>query len=309
MADGSLKVICGPTAGGKSALVEALAARMPLTVLSADSRQIYRGFDIGTAKPGVEERVRVPHRLIDLVEGTESFSAAAWAAQADEDLDVVRAQGRAPVVVGGTGFYVRALVEPLFMAPTLDPKQRAEIAAELAPLTTDQLRREVERVDPRRAHLGRTQLLRAIEFSRLTGELISDWHDRSRTAGGHRARYLVVDPGAALTDRIPQRVERMLEQGWEAEVAALARRLPADAPAWNATGYQAIRDLAEGRIARAAAVEQVVIGTRQFAKRQRTWIRHQLPEAQVTVLDPAAAGALDLALVWWLADDDGGRNA
>ena len=309
MAGGSLRIICGPTAGGKSALAAELATRFPLTVLSADSRQVYRGFDIGTAKPSPAEQARVPHELIDLVDGTESYSAAAWAAEANAALDAARAAGIAPVVVGGTGFYVKALVDPLFTAPVLEPKGRAEIAAELAPLTTDQLRREVERVDPRRAHLGRAQLLRAIEFERLTGEPISEWHERSRSAGGHRARYLVVDPGAVLAERIAGRVVGMLEQGWEREVAALAQRLPAGAPAWNATGYQVIRDLAEGRIAREAAVQQVTIATRQYAKRQRTWFRHQLADSAVSLLDPAAPNALDLALVWWLADDDGGRIA
>ena len=309
MAGGSLRVICGPTAGGKSVLAAELAARFPLTVLSADSRQIYRGFDIGTAKPSAAERERVPHELIDLVDGSETFSAAAWAAAAEERLAAIRAAGRSPVVVGGTGFYIRALMEPIFAVPSLEPKRRAELAAELAPLTTDQLRRECERVDPRRAHLGRAQLLRAIEVARLTGEPISRWHERDRAAGGHRARYLVVDPGAGLAERIPERVARMLEQGWEAEVGALAGRLPASSPAWNATGYRVIRDLVEGRITRSAASEAVTIATRQYAKRQRTWFRHQLPEADVTVLDPAAAGALDLALVWWMADDDGGRRA
>ena len=309
MGGGSLKVICGPTAGGKSALVAELALRFPLTVLSADSRQVYRGFDIGTAKPTAAERWRVPHDLIDLIEGTETFSAAAWAAAAEERLAAVRAEERIPVVVGGTGFYIKALVDPLFEAPALDPQRRKVLALELAPLTTDALRLEVERVDPRRAHLGRAQLLRSIEFVRLTGEPISEWHERARKAGGHRARYLVVDPGAVLAERIPERVTRMLEQGWEGEVAALTERLPREAPAWNATGYEMIRELVEGRITREAAIERVAIATRQYAKRQRTWFRHQLPEGAVTLLDPGAPNALDLALLWWMADDDGGIGA
>lgn len=295
MAESSLRIICGPTAAGKSALVMALTERFPVTVISADSRQIYRGFDIGTAKPSAAERARVPHEGIDLVEPTERFSAAAWAGLATSWIEASRAAGRTPVVVGGTGFYIRALVAPLFAEPPLDPVRRTELAAELGALPTAELRRRAEAIDPARAGLGRAQLLRALEVAVLTGKPLSHWHELAERAPRFRARYLVVDPGPVLGERIAARVTQMLEQGWEREVKALSRSVPEDAPAWNAAGYSVVRDLARGRVTRDAAVERITIATRQYAKRQRTWFRHQLAADEVTRIAPAT----ELALRWF----------
>ena len=302
MGDASLRVIGGPTAAGKSALVMALAERHAITVISADSRQVYRGFDIGTAKPSAAERARVPHVGLDLVEPGERFSAAAWAQHAAAAIHAARAAGRVPVVVGGTGFYSRALVSPLFEEPPLDPSRRAALAAELAALPTPALRARVEALDPARAHLGRAQLLRAVEVAELTGRPLSAWHSE-RGAPARPARYLLVDPGAVLRQWIPARVSRMLEEGWADEVRRLARTVPADAPAWNATGYAAIRDLVQGRATREATIARVEVATRQYAKRQRTWFRHQLRGERVATLDPTAGGALDRALDWFTEGD------
>ena len=308
MADGNLRVICGPTAGGKSAFAFALSATTPLAVISADSRQVYRGFDIGTAKPTAGERSRVPHFGVDVAAPTDRYSAAAWAEGAAGWIAAARAMGRTPTVVGGTGFYIRALASPLFREPPLDPFRRAELAAELAPLTTEALRRRVERVDPRRARLGRAQLLRALEVATLTGRPLSAWHAEQSGAAPRVARYLLIDPGAPLAGRIGERVVRMLDEGWEQEVDQLMRAVAAGAPAWNATGYGVVRDLVRGRIKRATAIEKVTIATRQYAKRQRTWFRHQLKGAYVTRLDPDASDALERARAWW-DGDDGGTDA
>lgn len=305
MAGGKLRVICGPTAAGKSALAMALAERFPLTILSADSRQIYRGFDIGTAKPTAAEQARVPHRGIDLVDPTERFSAAAWAAAALDWIAEAERAGRVPVVVGGTGFYIRALAAPLFEEPPLDPIRRAALARELEALPVPELRRWTERLDPARAHLGRAQLLRAVEVALLTGVPISTWHTRAAQAPHIAARYLVVDPGNVLGARIARRTAELVAAGWEAEVEALEARVPADAPAWNATGYATVRDLVRGRVARDAAIERIVIDTRQYAKRQRTWFRHQLRGQDVTLLDPTRPDALARAVAWWLDDREG----
>ena len=299
MADDRIPVVCGPTAAGKSALALALAERHGLAVVSADSRQIYRGFDIGTAKPTPEERRRVPHFGIDVAEPHERYSAAAWADAADGWIAASRSAGRSPLVVGGTGFYLRALFAPLFREPPLDPARRAELERELATLDLPALRRWCERLDPARAHLGRTQLLRAVEVALLTGRPLSEWHRTAARAPRHRARYLVVDPGAVLGERIAARLDAMLAGGWIEEVRALAEHVPDAAPAWNATGYGAVRDVVGGRATLAAARERILVETRQYAKRQRTWLRHQLGEAQVTHLNPDDPAAASLVERWW----------
>jgi len=307
LAEGELHVITGPTASGKSALALALAERFPLTIISADSRQIYRGFDIGTAKPSRAESASVPHRGIDIVDPTERYSAASWAAAVERWLTESRAAGRTPVVVGGTGFYIRALVAPLFAEPPLDPESRAALGEYLAELDIAELRRWTRALDPARAQLGRAQLLRALEVALLTGVPISEWHRLAPGAPRRSARYLVLDPGAALAARIEARVLEMLAAGWEAEVAGLLARFPPAAPAWNASGYRAVRDLVEGLISREQAIERTVIDTRQYAKRQRTWIRNQLRDENVTFLDPLSPDALEMASAWFAGDLEGSR--
>jgi tRNA A37 N6-isopentenylltransferase MiaA len=232
-----LLVICGPTAAGKTALAAALADVVDLVVINADSRQIYRGFDIGTAKPTAAERDRVRHYCLDLADPTERYTAYAWASHAANAIDAAHRDGRVPVVVGGAGFYIRALVHPL---------------------------------------------------------------SASAPAGIERyvTQYLVVDPGAPLRERIALRAARMLEGGWAEEVSSLAAVVPSEAPAWQASGYAAIRDHVAGTISRAAAVDRVVIATRQYAKRQRTWFRHQLPLDRTTRLDPDRADAVRQAVAW-----------
>jgi tRNA dimethylallyltransferase len=307
LAEDELRVVTGPTASGKSALALVLAERFPTTIVSADSRQIYRGFDIGTAKPSRAELAAVPHRGIDVVDPTQRYSAASWAAAAEEWARESRAAGRTPLVVGGTGFYIRALVAPLFAEPPLDPGSRAALGGRLAELDTGELRRWTRALDPARAHLGRAQLLRAIEVALLTGVPISEWHRRAPGAPRRGARYLVLDPGAALAGRIEARVLEMLSGGWEAEVASLLAEVPSAAPAWNASGYRAVRDLVEGRTSRERAIERTVIDTRQYAKRQRTWIRNQLRNEDVTFLDPLSPDALDAASAWFARNDEGNR--
>lgn len=267
-----------------------MAQRAPTTIISADSRQIYRGFDIGTAKPTAAEQAAVRHAGIDIVDPTERYSAAAWAEAADAWSRDAIARGELPLVVGGTGLYLRALFEGLFEEPPLERARRDELAAVFAEMSVDELRRWTARLDPDRAHLGRTQLTRAIEIALLTGRRLSELHrERARTSRW-RPRYLVVDPGPSLAPRIATRIDEMLDHGWPDEVGRLMETVPAEAPAWNATGYDAVRRLVGGQASRAEAHEEILIGTRQYAKRQRTWFRHQLPADLVTRLDPGAAG-------------------
>jgi len=279
---------------------------MPVTIISADSRQIYRGFDVGTAKPSASEQREVPHRGIDVVDPTERYSAARWAASARLWIEEARAAGRTPLVVGGAGLYLRALTEPLFDEPLLDPARRDALDAFLALLSVPELRRWCEHLDPPRAHLGRTQLLRAISVALLSGAPISAWHARTPRAAGLSARYLVVDPAANLSAHLDHRLTMMLDLGWEREVEALARTVPASAPAWNGTGYRWIRASVRKECSRADALARVRIETRQYAKRQRTWFRHQLPASRVASIDPGGPDALERAIRWWSSTNDGG---
>jgi tRNA dimethylallyltransferase len=295
----TLRIICGPTAAGKSALAIWLAERHGATIIGADSRQVYRGFDVGTAKPGVADLARVPHLGIDVVEPTDQYSAARWAADATCWIDEAVAAGRVPLIVGGTGLYLRALISPLFEEPRLDPERRDALRSVLDRCATPELRRLCERLDPHRAELGRTQLQRAVEIALLTGRRLSDLHLSASRAPSHTARYLVVDPGPALGSRIARRAAAMLSGTWQDEVRRLRRMVPADAPAWKATGYRTVVELVEGRVDHHAALDRIVIETRQYAKRQRTWFRHQLPPEATTRVSPDDPRCLDVVEQWW----------
>ena len=286
----AIPVIVGPTASGKSDLAMWIAGRHPVDVISADSRQIYRGFDIGTAKPSVPDRERVPHVGIDVADPAERFSAAEWSALAQRAIRDAIAGGRIPLVVGGTGFYVAALFKPLWEQPTLDPEQRLAVQQHLDRFSLDELRRWCTALDPARAHFGRAQLLRAIEVALLTGQKLSGMHVTRARPALWQPRYLLVDPGTELQGRIAARAAAMLEHGWLDEVRALMAKVPADAPAWNATGYELAREHVQGLRGREEMLERIVIDTRQYAKRQRTWFRHQLEADRVTRLNPLASG-------------------
>jgi tRNA dimethylallyltransferase len=297
-------VICGPTAAGKSAIALDLCETHNAAILSADSRQIYRSFDVGTAKPTREERARVTHYGIEVADPQERYSAARWASEAVEWIECADKTGKEAAIVGGTGLYIKALVDPLFSAPEMDPVQRADLERELETKPLDKLRRWCEVLDPARAHLGRTQLLRAIETALLSGARISDLHaeHKAATTGevqDESAAYLVVDPGSELESRIATRVDWMLKAGWADEVRELMRAVPPDAPAWKASGYSEIREHVEGRLDLSSARERIIIETRQYAKRQRTWFRHQLPPAAVTVVNPEDSQARAIVREWW----------
>ncbi len=308
---GPVPIICGPTAAGKSAMAMQLARIAPITIISADSRQLYRGFDIGTAKPSASEQRLVPHEGIDVAQPDTRWSAWQWAAMARDAIVRARALGRMPVVVGGTGFYIRALMQPLADLAPLDESRRASLSAWLDQQPAERLRQWTARLDPDREPLGPVQHRRAIEVALLTGHRLSAAlaDDRERTQAGEHgapalhARYLVVDPGPALGERIARRVEQMLDDGWIDEVRALARTVPPDSAAWKATGYADVRAHVDGSLARSEMTTRVTIQTRQYAKRQRTWFRHQLPDAHVTRMSPYAPDALATASAWWKALD------
>ena len=304
MAVGSQRIICGPTAAGKSAVALELCESYNGAIVSADSRQIYCGFNIGTAKPTSTECARVTHYGVDVVEPDERYSAARWADDADEWIECACEIDKTPAIVGGTGLYIRAFADPLFEAPEVDATRRAALERELEQKSVAELRRWCQRLDPARAHLGRTQLLRAVETALLAGERISDLHqrDKLRVDANDEARsltYLVVDPGGSLHQRIERRVDAMFAAGWADEVSELVRTVPPDAPAWKASGYGVMRDHVTGKVDLSSARERIIIETRQYAKRQRTWFRHQLPPAAVTHVNPEDSHAAAVAREWW----------
>lgn len=295
MAAGKVRVICGPTAAGKSAIASRLALEYGATIISADSRQIYKGFDIGTAKPEWSERREIAYEGIDICDPAERYSASAWADLARSVLE------RKPdaMVVGGTGFYIRALFEPLFRIPHIDGEARRSLEQFFSELSTAELKRWCIAIDPARAHLGRVQLLRALEVALLTGSRISELHETNAESSGLTASYLLVDPGPRLAERIESRVDAMIDAGWLAETQALDNGIADDAPAWKASGYRTMREVARGSIDLSAARERIIIETRQYAKRQRTWFRHQLPVESVTRVDPDNPDSAAIVDRWW----------
>lgn len=274
-------VIVGPTAGGKSALgvaiAEGLAARGLHTgeVVTADSMQVYRGMDIGTAKPTEAEQRGVRHHLIDIVEPTEAFSVDQWLTRAERVIEEVRGRGGVPIVVGGTHLYTKALLEGLFEGPGADAGVRAELEA----MPRERLRAELERSDPvaagriHPADLRRT--VRALEVLRLTGRPISD-QQRQWDRGAVRPDALLVglewEP-AALNRRINARVKEMMARGLEGEARGLWSAGRLGPQAREALGYKQLIDHFEGRRTLEEAVERIKVETRRFAKNQRTWLR------------------------------------
>jgi tRNA dimethylallyltransferase len=298
-----LPVICGPTASGKSALALRLAEFTGATIISADSRQVYRGFDIGTAKPTREEQGRVPHCGIDVVEPDERYSAAQWASAVPGWIAESEAAGRKPIIVGGTGFYLRALFAPLFEEPHVDDARRSSVRDLLETMSGEEIRRWCEAIDPSRAALGRAQRERAIEVAIITGHRISELHLERPRAATQTARYLVLDPGVSLSEAIASRTDAMLQAGWLDEIRSLAERVDPLARAWTATGYDTMRGVVTGDITLEKGRELVTIATRQYAKRQRTWFRHQLAGEDVLRIDPQEPGAIERVVTWFNGEE------
>jgi tRNA dimethylallyltransferase len=296
-------VLVGPTAVGKTAVALALAARLPLEVISADSRQIYRRLDIGTAKPTRKERARVPHHGIDVVEPGQRYSAGQFARDAARGVDEIRNRGRLPFVVGGTGLYVRALAEGLFHEPPLDPARRRALDAFTARLEPLELLRWAGRLDPAFAGGGRQRAARAIEIALLTGRPLSHWQAAARASATIDPWYVVLTvPRPVLHQRIARRAEEMVQRGLVEEVAAvLAEGHRPDAPGLDGIGIREAVDYLHGRRPRERVAEAIAVATRQYAKRQQTWFRHQLEGSAVVTLDASRAPeklAEEIAGLW-----------
>jgi tRNA dimethylallyltransferase len=285
----------------------ALAARLPLEVISADSRQIYRRLDIGTAKPTRKERARVPHHGIDVVEPGQRYSAGQFARDASGWLEEIRNRERLPLVVGGTGLYVRALAEGLFHEPPLEPARRRALDAFTARLEPLELLRWVGRLDPDFAGGGRQRAARAIEIALLTGRPLSHWQAAARAGATIDPWYVVLTvPRPVLHQRIARRAEEMVQRGLIEEVAAvLAEGHRPDEAGLDGIGIREAVDYLHGRRPRESVAEAIATATRQYAKRQQTWFRHQLASDTVVTLDASRAPdkvADEVAALWRRAE-------
>lgn len=275
-----IPVIVGPTAGGKTELSLNVAelltqtSRRPAEIISADSVQIFRGMDIGSAKPSLEERRGIPHHLIDIVEPEERYTVHQWLTDADRAIDDIQVRGAVPIVVGGTHLYIKALLDGLFEGPEPEPALRDRLAAR----GVAALRTELERVDPAAADrihpndLRRT--VRALEVFHQTGTPISvlqtQW-DRAHPRRPDLFVFALLWPTELINRRINARVRSMVEAGLIDEVRTLAPRLGEQAK--EALGYKQLLESIRGQIPQDEAVEQIKIETRRFAKNQRTWLK------------------------------------
>ena len=288
--------LMGPTAAGKTELALALARWLPVELVSVDSAMVYRGLDIGTAKPARAAREQVPHHLIDICEPTESYSAGRFRRDALAAMAAIRAQGRAPLLVGGTGLYFRALEQGFSDLPPTDRAVRERLAARLRQQGLAALRTELERVDPasaRRIHPNDSQRTqRALEVYEATNTPLSELFARGRInplSQGLIKLALAPSDRRAARERIRRRFRAMLEAGLVEETRRFFQRddMNAGLPSMRLVGYrQAWRHL-EGRIDAAALEEQAVTATQQLAKRQLTWLRGERGAVWFDSLDPA----------------------
>ncbi len=302
--------LMGPTASGKSAYALELAERLGGEIVSVDSALVYRGLDIGAAKPARDEQARVPHHLIDVREPWQPYSAAEFASDARVAVDAILARGRIPILAGGTGLYFRALLDGLADMPDADPALREAITADADARGWAALHADLAVVDPAaaaRIHATDAQRIqRALEVQRLTGRPISDWQREStRVRFPARVLKLVLSPAdrAVLHARIEQRFDVMLGAGFLDEMRALralpqlrAHPAPLELPAVRAVGYRQAWEFLDGACDAATFRARAIAATRQLAKRQFTWLRREVdarwfdPLAQRAQLDDAVGG-------------------
>jgi tRNA dimethylallyltransferase len=286
----ALLAIVGPTATGKTALAVALAEALGGEIVSADSVQIYRGFDVGSGKPTSEELARAPHHLVSAIDPLEHVDAAAWAQLAEQAIASVRDRGRVPIVCGGTFLWTKALLFGLAEAPAASAEVRERhqaIADRDGRPAVHALLRQVDAESAARLHPNDlVRVSRALEVHELTGKPMSAWHrEHAFARPRHRARLMAIayEP-AVLTERITARVQGWLAAGWVDEVKDLLASGYGDARAMASVGYAQVRAAVEGALAPADLELAIVRATRVFARRQRTWLNH----ADVTWLGSAS---------------------
>ena len=285
----------GPTASGKTALAVELVQRFPMEIISVDSALIYKGMDIGSAKPDAETLAKAPHRLIDFLDPSESYSAADFREDALKAMAEITAQGKIPLLVGGTMLYFKVLKEGIAKLPAADETIRAQLLIEAQEKGWPALHRELEQVDPESAARlnpnDAQRLQRALEVYRATGRSLTQWHKQQKTETfPYEVVNIAVSPTdrAVLHDRIAQRFHEMLTQGFYDEVKALYNRgdLNPNLPSMRAVGYRQMWDCLDGKISYAEMEERGIIATRQLAKRQITWLRSWKDLHWLDSLDP-----------------------
>lgn len=277
-----LALIAGPTASGKSALAIALAERTGGTVINADSAQVYRDLRILSARPSADEESAAPHRLFGYIDGAESCSAARWACDARAEIEAAHAAGSLPILVGGTGLYIRTLLDGIAPVPQIDPTIRENVRA--LPVAEAHAALTCEDPDAARrlAPADTTRVARALEVVRSTGRTLKDWQTARK---GGIADRVTLAPLVLLPDRewlfarCDARLAAMFDDGGIEEVRALLARtdVPNDAPVARAIGVPEIAAMLAGKIDRDEALDRARLATRQYAKRQYTWFRNQPP--------------------------------
>ena len=275
--------VVGPTAAGKTALALRLAEAVGAEIVSCDSMQIYRGFDIGTAKPTPEERARVPHHLVDVAEADQLYSAARYVEEADRAIADVTGRGHRVVLVGGTGLYLRALRFGLVDAPPRDEAVRRRLYDEEA-ARAGSLHLKLRAVDPQTAARvpprDLVRIVRALEVHELTGEALGARHAEHERRPRHAVRVLVIDPPAdQLLQRIAVRVEIMLAGGLIDETRRLAARYGHAARPLHSVGYHEVLQYLDGALTFAQLQPAIIQATRRYARRQRVWFKKE-PEAR-----------------------------
>lgn len=301
--DGSLPAcvlaLVGPTASGKSALALELAAQVPIEIVSCDSLMVYIGMDVGTGKPTAVEQHLVPHHVIDVVSPSEPFHAARWAALARSAITHIVARGRLPVIVGGTGLYLRALMGGLFQAPPPDEAIRQRHRDEAAREGTAALHARLATIDPETAtRVDRRDLVRisrALEIFEQTGEPISVLHRRAAPAAGVVGATVVLDPPLdRLRDAIARRFDAMMAGGLVDETRRLRAAFGPDARPLRALGYKQIGEFLAGTLTLEGAVAAAKAATVAYARRQRTFFRKQPAAWRLTEIPGTAS-----VLAWW----------
>lgn len=276
--------ITGPTTSGKSDLSLEVARRIRAEIISMDSRQVYRGMDVGTDKVLPGARRGVPHFGLDLVDPHETYSAGRFARDVRRWIDEIETRGHVPLLAGGTGFFLRAVLEPIFREPPLDEGRRRRLREVLDGLPREELGRWVRTLDPRRAEIalqgGPQRLSRTLEVVLLTGRPLSWWHDEAPVDGPAVPCLVVVLELAReeLDRRIDARVSRMVERGLVDEVRTLLEHgYGPDAPGMTGTGYREVVAYLRGETSLEEALADMRAQTRRYARRQLTWFRNQLP--------------------------------
>ena len=304
---GPVLVILGPTGAGKSEYALRLAQQLPIELISVDSAQVYRGMDIGTAKPTAAEQAAVPHHLIDIREPEQTYSAGEFRRDCLASIASIAARGRIAVLVGGTMLYYRALFHGIAEMPVADPRLRAEIDARARREGWPALHAELSKSDPQaaaRIHMHDAQRIqRGLEVQALGGRgLTAHWREAaaSATGGDTDYRVCVLEPQsrAALHAKLELRLDEMLRKGLVEELRALLARgtLTAQSPALRAVGYRQLLAFCDGRESFPEAREKALFATRQLAKRQLTWMRSNAlypTAAQITRFDPFAADSVE----------------